>query len=117
MIESIPLANTPGMPQPVCPTKEDKSPPSVRQTSTSVCYRIESISFWNPGSKDDFIMADAAIKIVQQGGRLIGDDGGFDVIARKGANRGQRIPIGDHEDFDSVRYFSPEQCSALVYVT
>ena len=88
---------------PVSTTKIDQRLPSHRKHI-----------LLDPGSKDDFIMADAAIKIVQQGGRLIGDDGGFDVIARKGANRGQRIAIGDHEDLDSVLHFAPQQCSALV---
>lgn len=59
-------------------------------------------------------MADATIKIVQQGGRFIGDDGGFDVIAREGANRVKRIPICDHEDLNAVWHFAPQQCSALV---
>ena len=45
-------------------------------------------------------MADAAVETGEQGGGLIGDDGGFEVGAGEVADGFEGTPIGFDDDFD-----------------
>src|SRR5260370_12856769 len=47
-------------------------------------------------------MADAAIETGEQGGGLVGDDGGFEIGAGEGANGVEGVPVGLDDDFDFV---------------
>src|SRR2546422_526936 len=47
-------------------------------------------------------MADAAVETGEQGGGLIGDDGGFEVGAGEVADGFEGTPIGFDDDFDFV---------------
>src|SRR5260370_25784298 len=47
-------------------------------------------------------MADAAIEAGEQGGSLVGDDGGFEIGAREGADGFEGAPGGFNDDFDFV---------------
>src|SRR5260370_14503814 len=47
-------------------------------------------------------MADAAVEAGEQGGSLVGDDGGFEVGASEGADGFEGAPGGFNDDFDFV---------------
>ena len=47
-------------------------------------------------------MADAAVEGGEQGGSLVGDDGGFEVGAGEGADGFEGAPGGFDDDFDFV---------------
>ena len=48
----------------------------------------------------NFVMADAAVEIGEQGGNLVSDDSGFEVWACEIADGIERTPGGFHDNFD-----------------